>query len=187
MDSQCRKRRSRHGMVLVALTFLAAPPAPAQRSEGPKPSQHGTVSQTVAATEVSVSYNRPVARGRTLFGPGGVVPYGRPWCPGADDATTVQFSDDVVIEGQELAAGRYTLWAIPDAQEWVVIFSTAVDVWHTPYPGEARDALRIRVTPTAGEHMEAMAYYFPEVGPDTATLRFHWGTVVVPIRLRVAS
>jgi hypothetical protein len=172
------------GAAAAVLLVASAGEACAQRV---RRSQHGTVSQTVAATEVSVSYNRPVARGRTLFGPGGVVPYGRPWCPGADDATSVQFSDDVVIEGQELAAGRYTLWAIPDAQEWVVIFSTAVDVWHTPYPGEARDALRIRVTPTAGEHMEAMAYYFPEVGPDTATLRFHWGTVVVPIHLRVAS
>ncbi len=91
-------------------------------------SQHGVVSQTVAGTEISVSYNRPVAGGRTLFGPGGVVSYGRPWCPGADDATTVEFSDDVLLEGQRLSAGRYTLWAIPDAAEWVVIFSNAVDV-----------------------------------------------------------
>ena len=172
------------GIALSAMLVAGVGEACAQRV---RRSQHGTVSQTVAGTEISLRYNRPVARGRTLFGPGGVVPYGRTWCPGADDATTIAFSDDVLIEGQRLAAGEYTLWAVPDEREWVVIFSHAVAVWHTPYPGEAQDALRIRVTPIAGEHMEVMAFYFPDVGPDATTLRFHWGSVVVPIQIRLAS
>lgn len=150
-------------------------------------SQHGSVSQRIARTEVSIVYNRPVARGRQLFGSGGVVRYGRPWNPGADSATTITFSDDMLIEGQEVQAGRYTLWAIPGHEEWVVIFSNAVDVYHTPYPGASRDALRVTVSPQVGSHMEVMAFYFPEVARDGATLVLHWGTTVIPLRLRLSG
>ena len=72
------------------------------------------------------------------------------WHPGADSATTISFSRDVSIAGHDLAAGRYTLWTIPaePPQPWTVIFSRALGVWHTPYPGEASDVLRVTVSPT---------------------------------------
>ena len=97
-------------------------------------------------TDIAISYNRPVARGRELFGTGGIVRPGRVWHPGADSATTISFSRDVSIDGHDLAAGRYTLWTIPppeSLQPWTVIFSRALGVWHTPYPGEASDVLRL--------------------------------------------
>jgi hypothetical protein len=147
-------------------------------------SQHGSVSQTVNSTEIALAYNRPVARGRTLFG--GLVRFGRPWNPGADSATQIGFSRDVEIAGQPLAAGRYTLWAIPDPAEWTVIFSTATDVWHVPYP-PGQDALRVTIVPTAGDHMETLAFYFPVVGPSSATLRLHWGTTVVDMPIAVEA
>ena len=65
-----------------------------------------------------------------------------------------------------------------------MIFSRALHVFHIPYPGAALDVLRVTVTPESGVHMEVLAYYFPVVGPDSATLRLHWGTTIVPIRLR---
>lgn len=145
-------------------------------------SQHGTVSQRVGETDIAISYNRPVARGRTLFG--GLVRYGRVWHPGADSATTITFSRDVSIAGHDLAAGAYTLWAIPQPDEWTVIFSRAVHVFHTPYPGDSFDVLRIAVKPEHGEHMEVLAYYFPVVGPDSAVLRLHWGETIVPVHIR---
>jgi hypothetical protein len=147
-------------------------------------SQHGTVSQRIGFTDVAISYNRPVARGRTLFG--GVVRWGRVWHPGADSATTIAFSRDVVFEGRDLAAGRYTLWTIPaePPQPWTLIVSRAVDVFHTPYPGDSLDVFRVPVTPEQGAHMEVLAYYFPVVGPDSATLRLHWGSTILPMRIR---
>ena len=147
-------------------------------------SQHGSVTQRVGSTDISVTYNRPVARGRELFG--GIVRRGRVWHPGADSATTISFSHDVSIEGHDLAAGRYTLWAIPaeSPQPWTVIFSRALNVWHTPYPGESSDVLRVTVVPEQGAHMEALAYYFPVVTPDSAQLRLHWGTTIVPVWIR---
>lgn len=145
-------------------------------------SQHGMVSQRVGFTDIAISYNRPVARGRRLFG--GLVRWGRVWHPGADSATTIEFSRDVTVEGRDLPAGRYTLWTIPDTTAWTVIVSRAVNVFHTPYPGDSLDELRVTVMPEQGSHMEVLAYYFPVVGPDSAVLRLHWGTTIVPLKIR---
>src|SRR5206468_1388901 len=120
------------------------------------------------ASQVTIVYNRPSARGRTLFGKDGVVVWGRVWCPGADAASTIAVSTDVTIGGQPLAAGKYSIWAIPGPDEWTLIFSRAADVFHVPYPGESKDALRLKVKPQAGPFMESLAYYFPAVDGDRA-------------------
>jgi hypothetical protein len=163
-------------LALIAVALLQQPAAPR--------SQHGSVTQRVGSTDIGISYNRPVARGRELFG--GIVRWGRVWHPGADSATTISFSRDVSINGHDLAAGRYTLWAIPaePPDPWTIIFSRALSVWHTPYPGESSDVLRVTVTPEQGAHMEVLAYYFPVVTPDSTLLRLHWGTTIVPFWIR---
>ena len=169
----------------VLLTLFVAPliagGASAQRIPA---SQHGSVTQRVGLTDIAVSYNRPVARGRRLFGE--LVRWGHIWHPGADSATTITFSRGVTIAGHDIAPGRYTLWTIPEEppKPWTVILSRGVDVWHTQYPGEALDALRITVPPEQGAHMEVLAYYFPIVAPDSTLLRLHWGTTIVPITIR---
>jgi len=146
-------------------------------------SQHGTVTQRVGTTDIAISYNRPVARGRELFGT--LVRWGRMWHPGADSATTISFSKDVTIDGQALKAGRYSLWTIPEeSKPWTVIFNRGVGGWHTSYPGESQDALRLTVTPETGSHLETLTYYFPMVDADSAVLRLQWGTVVVPLMIR---
>jgi len=173
-----RASSAKAAQTLLVLTLLAVPCA---AQEGIPFSQHGSVSQRVGLTDIRIEYNRPVARGRRLFGK--LVPWGRVWHPGADSATTITFSNAISVEGQPLPAGSYTLWTIPDTTQWTVIFSHALHVFHLPYPGEALDALRVKVTPRAGDHMEVLAFYFPVVGPDSATLNLHWGTTVVPIRI----
>lgn len=146
-------------------------------------SQSGSVSQTVANTEITVTYDRPVARGRELYG--GIVAYGQIWNPGANDATAVAFSRPVTINDQPLEAGKYSIWAIPDPDEWTLIFSRAADVFHQPYPGEEHDALRLNVAPTSGDHMETLAFYFSVVERKDAELRLHWGTTIVPLSITV--
>jgi hypothetical protein len=162
----------------IAVILLAAPLC-AQR---PKASQHGTVSQEIGAAKISIEYDRPVARGRPLFG--ALVPWGKPWTPGANWATTIELSDDVLMDGQPLAKGRYSIWTIPEEQQWTVIFSRADRSFHTRYP-EGQDALRVQVHPVTGSHMETLALYFPVVGPDSAVLNIHWGTTVVPLNIRL--
>jgi hypothetical protein len=146
-------------------------------------SQAAAVSQRVANTEITITYSRPVARGRELFG--GIVPYGQVWNPGADQATAVVFSRDVTVNGEPLAAGKYSIWAIPDPARWTVIFSGAGDVFHTPYPGEAQDALRLPIAPEPVSHTEVMSFDFPIVEGKQATLRFKWGNTSIPMTVVV--
>jgi hypothetical protein len=176
-------RAGPHPRALTALILsIAASSLAAQEAPKIKPSQHGTVSQRINETVITLEYNRPVARGRELFGR--LVPYGRIWCPCADDATTVEFSTAVTIDGQELAKGKYSLWTEPGAEEWTVVFNRTSSTWHTRYP-EGQDALRVKVKPRAGSHMETLAFYFPVVDGRKAELVLHWGTVVVPIGIEV--
>lgn len=177
------RRESLHLSFALA-TALTLSPAQADAQGDPiiRRSQHGTVTQAIASNEVSIAYNRPVARGRTLFG--GLIPWGRVWHPGADSATTISFSRAVEVNGRALPAGIYSLWTIPRPNTWTVIFSNAARVFHIPYPGEARDVLRLEVTPQTGSHMETLSLYFPVVDGDSATLVLHWGTTIVPLRLK---
>jgi hypothetical protein len=164
-------------LVAVGPSLLAqAPPS------GPKPSQHGTVSQQVADTTLTVVYNRPVARGRELFGT--LVPYGRVWCPCADTATTFETTTDITIDGEALPAGIYSVWTEPGPETWTVIFNRSAQAWHTRYPA-GQDALRLQVTPRSGSHMETLAFYFPVVDGRKAELVLHWGTTVVPLTIDV--
>src|SRR4051812_10492337 len=150
-------------------------------------SQHATVTQHIQGTEVSISYNRPVARGRELFG--ALVPWDRRWHPGADSATTISFNHDVLIDGHQLAAGKYSLWTIPEAppKPWTVIFNKGVGGWHTNYPGESQDALRVSVSADTASYMEALTYYFPLVDADSAILRLQWGRIAVPMKIKVTQ
>jgi hypothetical protein len=137
----------------------------------------------VAYTAISVSYGRPVARGRELFG--ALVPWDSIWHPGADSATRVRFSHDVLLEGKPLRAGEYSLWLIPrEKTTWTVIVSRAAHVFHKPYPGSRFEVLRLDVTPEQVSNMESFAIYFPMVLRDEAVMRLHWGTTAVPIRIK---
>ena len=149
-----------------------------------KPSQHGSVSQQIANATIRIEYDRPVARGRDLFG--ALVPYDRVWCPGANDCTTIAVSSDVKVDGKDLPAGTYTMWAKPGADRWQIIFNRAHPVFHTQHARVAdQDFLTLDITPRSGPHMETLAWYFPVVDGRHAELVLHWGTVVVPMSIDV--
>jgi len=166
----------------ILLAGLAFAGLGAQEPPKIKPSQHGSVSQRIADTTVTLEYNRPVARGRTLFGT--LVPYGKIWCPCADDATTIEVTTAVTIDGQQLAAGKYSVWTIPGEEKWTVIFNRRAATFHTRYP-DGQDALRLEVTPRQGAHMETLSFYFPVVDGKKAELVLHWGTTIVPLGVEV--
>ena len=178
----------RHTRLHLVLALVAALPT-TSRGQGIPFSQHGEVTQRVAFTDIFVSYNRPVARGRVLFaGDSALVKWDRVWHPGADSATRITLSRDVLVEGKALGAGTYSLWTLPRANgTWTVIFNTRGHVFHTPYPGEESDALRVDVRAERGAHMETLAYYFPVVARDSTVLRLHWGEMIVPLRFRVST
>jgi DUF2911 family protein len=155
-------------------------------AQGYPPSQRGSVTQSVAHTQIAVTYGRPVARGRALFG--ALVPWDAIWHPGADSATRISVSKDILVEGQPLAAGEYSLWLLPRANApWTVIFHRKARAFHRPYPGDDGVALKVDVTPDSASHMETMAIYFPLVMRDDAIMRIHWGSLALPIRIKAPA
>lgn len=170
----------RHVIAITAAGISFSAPCEAQ---GYPFSQRSTVTQHVALTEFTVEYGRPVARGRVLFGK--LVPWDSIWHPGADSATVVTISRDVLLEGHPIKAGEYSLWLIPrEAASWTVILSRASRVFHTPYPGARSDAIRFDVAPERGAHMESLAIYFPMVLRADAVMRIHWGETIIAMRVK---
>lgn len=167
----------------ITCLLLASMASHTARAQGYPFSQRGSVSQSVAYTEISVAYGRPVARGRALFG--ALVPWDTVWHPGADSATRLRVNHDIVVEGKTLKAGEYSLWLIPhQTAPWALIFSSAAHTFHKPYPGERFEVLRVDVSPEQVSPVESLTISFPRVIRDEADLRIHWGTTAVTARIK---
>ena len=167
---------------IAAALFVCLAPG-LSTAQGYPFSQRGAVSQNVAYTHISITYGRPVARGRALFG--SLVPWDTIWHPGADSATRMVIDHDITVEGKTLRAGEYSLWLIPrQTAPWTLIFSRAAHVFHKPYPGEKYEVLRVDVKPEQVSHVESFTIYFPSVIRDDAVMQLHWGTTAVPVHIK---
>ena len=147
----------------------------------PRVSQRGTVSQRIGLTDITVTYSRPAVGGREIWGK--IVPYGKVWRSGANENTTITFSDDVSVEGKALAAGTYGLHTIPDKDQWTIIFSKNSTSWGSFSYDEKEDALRVNVKPRAAEPTELVTYTFEEVKPDSAAATLRWEKLAVPFHI----
>src|SRR5262249_38021935 len=146
-------------------------------------SQAAAIGQRIATTEIGVTYSRPVARGRQLFG--ALVPHGQIWTPGADKATAITVSRNISVNGIALSKGSYSMWTIPRPDRWTVILNKKADAYHTDYPGEAQDALRVDVAPHTVPHVETLTFSFPVIDGKDAVLEFAWGELAIPLSIRV--
>lgn len=149
----------------------------------PRASQHAVVTQRVGITDVTINYHRPLVNKRKVWG--GIVPYGQVWRAGANENTTIKFSDPVTIEGKPLPAGTYGLHMIPGENEWTVIFSRNSTSWGSFTYDQAEDALRVTVKPQATDFHEALAYDFDDVNPDSTVVTLRWEKVAVPFKVGV--
>ncbi|HEY2432781.1 MAG TPA: DUF2911 domain-containing protein [Vicinamibacterales bacterium] len=166
------------------MIIMAAMLAAVLAQSAVKPSQHGSVTQEVAGTTFTIEYDRPVARGRELFG--ALVPYDRVWCPGANECTTLTITSDITVEGKKLPKGTYTIWAKPGRETWSIIFNRAHPTFHTQYLRVQRDDfLTVEVIPRTASPMETLAFYFAVVDGRHTELVLHWGTVAVPLSIDV--
>src|SRR5882757_9040204 len=147
----------------------------------PRVSQRGTVSQRIGLTDITITYHRPEVGGREIWGK--TVPLGKVWRAGANENTTITFSDDVSIEGKPLAAGTYGLHTIPDKDQWTIIFSKNSTSWGSFSYDEKEDALRVNVKPQAGDFEEALAYTFEDLKPNSTAVTLRWAKVAVPFHI----
>ena len=149
----------------------------------PRVRQRGSVTQRVGLTDITIAYHRPAVGGREIWGK--TVPYGKVWRAGANENTTITFSDDVSVEGKPLVAGTYGLHTIPDKDQWTIIFSKNSTSWGSFSYDEKEDALRVTTKPQSAESFEVLTYVFDDVKPDSAVVSLRWEKLAVPIHIGV--
>ena len=172
-------------LVLLSGLLLVASLCQAQTVmlELPRQSQHAVVTQRIGITDITVNYHRPLVNSRQIWGK--VVPYGEVWRAGANENTTVTFTDPVTIEGQPLDKGTYGLHMIPGENQWTVIFSKMSTAWGSFSYKQDEDALRITVKPQTAELHDALTYDFDDVKPDSTVITLRWDKVAVPFKVGV--
>ncbi|MGA3087665.1 MAG: DUF2911 domain-containing protein [Terriglobales bacterium] len=149
----------------------------------PRQSQRAEISQRIGITDITILYHRPLAKDRKVWGD--LVPYGKVWRAGANENTTITFSDPVLIEGKPLDKGTYGLHMIPNADEWTVIFSKNSTSWGAFSYDQAEDALRVTVKPQPADLHNALTYDFDQLQPDSAVVELEWEKIAVPFKVSV--
>jgi hypothetical protein len=169
----------------LALALILTTSAFAQQMRTPRPSPSATLMQTVGLTDITIKYSRPSVKGRAIWG--ALVPYDKVWRTGANEATTITFSDDVTVEGQKLPKGTYSLHTIPGQTQWGIIFNSVADQWGSYSYDATKDVLRVNVTPQPAPHSELLTFEIPEMTTDTAKIAIRWEKIVVPFTINTDS
>jgi hypothetical protein len=177
--------RIRTAIVFVAffLAFSAINVAQSFVLDLPLQSQRAQISQRVGITDVTITYHRPLVNNRKIWGD--VVPYGKVWRAGANENTTISFSDPVTIGGKTLDKGTYGLHMIPNQDQWTIIFSKNYTSWGSFTYSQAEDALRVNVKPESVDMHNALTYNFDELKPDSVVVTMSWEKVAVPFKVGV--
>ena len=153
----------------------------------PQASPISKVNQTVGLTEISVDYHRPSAKGRAVYGE--LVPYGKNWRTGANENTTITFSQDVIIDGKPLAQGTYALYTTPKADSWDIIFYNETGNWGLPEEWkDDKVALKTSAKPESLNRLvETFTISFNNVTTEAANLELSWEKTLVSIKIDVPT
>jgi len=152
----------------------------------PRPSPAQEVTQRVGLTDITVTYSRPSAKGRVIFGE--LVPFGEMWRLGANERTTFTTTDDIIIGGESLDAGTYGLIAIPGEKEWTLIFSSESEGWGTGGYDKKDDVIRVKAAVKKGtENVESLTIGFDKLETKSAHFIIAWtdARVAIPVNVEV--
>ncbi len=174
--------RSKAALAALGGALLAAIAGAQQPMRLPQASPGAVVKQTIGLNDVTITYSRPGVKGRKIWG--GLVPYGTVWRTGANSATTIQFTEDVLVEGQPVPAGTYSLHTIPGEKEWTLILNKDANQWGSYSYDPAKDALRVKVTPVAGGPEEWMQFRFEDPTVNSARAVLVWENLQVPFTVK---
>lgn len=141
------------GTLLLALSF----PVVAERADdSARASKNGTLQASIDGVQIQIEYGRPKVKGRTVWG--ALVPNGKPWRTGADEATTIKLDADAKINGESLSAGTYSLFTIPGESEWTFVFNSVAQQWGAFSYDAGQDVLRVTSSPKAVDHTEELEF-----------------------------
>jgi hypothetical protein len=202
-------RRSYSSSLALLLLMLFAASLASAQVRTPRPSQKASVTQTIGVTDVTITYSRPGVKGRTIWGdplpeqasvkgeatlddqnarPKGapIVPWGHAWRTGANEATQFVITDDVLINGQKLPAGSYSLHTIPTKDEFTIIFNSVANQWGSFSYDPAKDTLRVKVKPEwVNDSKEWLEYSIDPVDDSSARVNIRWERLRVPFTVEV--
>ncbi|WP_295793378.1 DUF2911 domain-containing protein [Mucilaginibacter sp.] len=148
----------------------------------PEASPTQTIIQDFGLGKVTITYSRPSVKDRVIFG--GINPYGEVWRTGANAATTISFTENVIFEGHSVPAGTYSLFTIPDKTEWTIILNKTAKQWGAYSYKEKDDLLRVKVKSTyRAEKRESFTIQFADVTTHSADLHLVWDHTSVYIKL----
>jgi tetratricopeptide (TPR) repeat protein len=165
---------------VIACVFLISTEA---QLKTPAPSPGQTIKQDFGIGTIELSYSRPGIKGRKIFGD--LVPYGKVWRTGANNATTLNFSDDVIIGGQTIPAGKYGLLTIPDKDSWTLIITKSLDVTSPSDYKQENDVVRVKAKPMKiDETVETFTMQFANVKPASCDLLVRWDNTVVALPIK---
>jgi hypothetical protein len=192
---------------ILSILLFASQFTTAQRLQVPQVSQKASVMQRIGLSEVSVVYSRPAVKSRKVYGDwptevkgeatldnqnvrpkdAPLVPWGHVWRAGANEATVFEVNDDVLINGQPLAAGRYELAAIPTKDgDWTIIFNKDADQWGAFNYDAGKDVLRVKTKPQwSTDSAEYLTYTIDGVTEDSANVTLRWEKAIVPFTVKV--
>lgn len=166
---------------LVALATLVwfFPTGAFAQIETPRPSPKGKVEQKVGVMDVSITYSRPGIKGRKIFG--GLVPYGEVWRTGANEPTTISVSDPVKLEGHDVPAGTYSLYTIPEVDEWTIIINKTLT---GPPRDDKEDVVSFKVKPLKlMETVETFTINVSDITTNAASVELAWEHTAVKFRM----
>jgi hypothetical protein len=166
----------------IALFAAACLTASAQAQvKMPAPSPTQTIKQEFGMGSIELTYSRPNAKGRKIFGD--LVPYNKMWRTGANGATKLFFTDKVELSGKKLDTGTYVLYTIPGVDSWEVIINKGVTNWGTDGYKEAEDVVRFKVAPfkVKGPQLETFTMQFANIKPESCELHVMWDKTAIAI------
>ena len=200
-------KSTRKFLFTAAALLLALSAVARAQVRAPRPSQKASVMQTVGVTDITITYSRPGVKGRTIWGDppataaagtgtlddararaanAVIVPYGHVWRAGANEATQFAVTDDVLVNGQLLKAGTYSMHMIPGKDDWTVIFNSDAGQWGSFTYDEKKDVLRVKTKPqAAADTQEWLQYTFDPVTDTTAQVNLRWERLRVPFTVEV--
>ncbi len=154
----------------------------AQQIQMPQASPSAKIAQKVGLTDVTVDYSRPSTKGRKIFGE--LVPYGAVWRTGANNATVLTFSTDVMISGETIPAGQYALYSIPGKNEWKMILSKNTELWGSIGYDPNDDVARFTVKPAKlSRKYETFEISFNNMTDNAADLSIKWENTRVDFKI----
>ena len=166
-------------LVFAALAlFIFHTQAAAQKDKSKRPSPPAQVSEMIGNATVTIDYSQPGKKGRDIFG--ALVPYGQVWRTGANEATWIEVSSDVTVEGKTLKAGKYGLFTIPGENEWTIIFNSKWDQWGSSGYSEDMDVLRVTAKASSTKPTEKFTIGLEKSGRVTIS----WDTTKVEFTIK---